>query len=237
MKFHIGTSGWSYRHWEQGFYPDDMEADKLEYFSKQFSTVEINNSFYQLPDFEIFDQWRQQTASSFRFSVKVNRYITHMKNLKGCRQPVREMLAHARHLQQKLGPILFQLSSRWRVDQTRLENFISQLPTDYRYAFEFRHDSWYEQPILSLLKKNNIALVIHDHQDAPSPFTATADWVYVRLHGPEGNYRSAYNPDQLKQWANDVSSLDQISEAFIYFNNDAQANAVHNACQLKKIVK
>lgn len=233
----IGTSGWMYDHWNERFYPQDLEGEeKLAFYGEHFSTVEINNTFYQLPEAETFRTWGQQSPQDFTFSIKVSRYITHMKNLLDAEEPLGRLLEHASHLNDKTGPFLFQLPPHWTRNRERLEGFISLLPHSQRFAFEFRNKTWYTDEILALLAEHNHALVIHDHADAPSPIKKTAGWLYVRFHGPGGGYEGKYSTQQLEDWAKRLEDLEANEGAYLYFNNDMEANAIENAKSLQHIL-
>lgn len=235
--FYIGTSGWSYSDWEGKFYPSEVRSkERLYYYSRKFCTVEVNNSFYQLPSWKTFLNWYKQVPEKFIFSVKASRYITHMKNLKGAGKAMERLMKNASGLEDKLGPVLFQLPPRWRKNRERLANFISGLEKNRLYAFEFRDKSWYEEDIFSLLWENNCAMVIHDHKDGQAPVKATAKWIYVRLHGPGGGYLNPYSREELYLWKEKLLGLN-FKKGFIYFNNDTNGYAVENAKELEDILK
>ena len=158
---HIGTSGWHYDHWSGPFYPEDLSKDEfLSYYSKVFHTVEINNSFYHLPSEETFTKWRDTVPDGFIFSVKASRYITHMKKLKDPQEPVTNFMKRVDVLEDKLGPILFQLPPRWKVNPERLINFLKALPAGFRYTFEFRDSSWFDQRVMDALTDQGAAFCI-----------------------------------------------------------------------------
>jgi len=143
-RIHIGTSGWSYDHWVGPFYPDGLSGDEfLGHYAKSFRTVEINNSFYHMPEKKTLRRWARTVPDNFMFSLKASRYITHMKRLKDPRKPVSKFLKTAEALGDKLGPVLFQLPPKWRVNRERLESFLESLPGGHRYAFELRDPSWF----------------------------------------------------------------------------------------------
>lgn len=188
----IGTSGWHYKHWKNTFYPADIQQkNQLNFYTKHFKTVEINNSFYKLPTRKAFTDWRNETPADFIFSVKVNRYLTHMKKLVLDEDAVHQFLEHALELQNKLGPLLFQLPPGWKINLPRLESFLSFLPPDHRYVFEFRNKTWYQPDVYQILEKYNCAFCIYDLGHQLSPLKVTADFVYIRLHGPGDNYQGS----------------------------------------------
>lgn len=233
-RFYIGTSGWSYKHWIGRFYPDDIKsADLLSFYTKKFKTAEINNSFYNLPDKETFKNWRDQAPGEFIFSLKASRYITHMKKLKSPKTSVNKFMGRIEALGAKLGPVLFQLPPRWNCNIERLDNFLEILPSKFRYVFEFRDTSWFNDKVYSLLKKKNAAFCIYQLKGLISPKAITADFVYIRLHGPEGAYEGRYTKRQLAGWAGAISAwLREKKDVYCYFDNDQAAYAPRNALEL-----
>jgi uncharacterized protein YecE (DUF72 family) len=236
---YIGTSGWHYDHWKGPFYPQDIQSDDLlTFYMQHFQTVEINNSFYQLPEKETFDHWRETTPNEFRFAVKASRYITHMKKLKDPRQPVADFMERSEHLKDKLGPILFQLPPNWHVNVERLEQFLQVLPEDHRYTFEFRDPSWFDPRVYKLLEARGVAFCIYRLNQRDSPRQVTADFIYVRLHGPDGSYQGSYDMQTLSWWAGAFSTwTQQGKDIYCYFNNDQGGYAVKNARQLKEMLE
>jgi uncharacterized protein YecE (DUF72 family) len=197
-QIHIGTCGWHYEHWSGPFYPSGLgQEDFLAHYASQFSTVEINNTFYQLPDKEVFVGWRERTPEGFLFAVKANRYITHMKKLSDPREPLANMLEAVRELEDKLGPIRFQLPPSWHVNVNCLRRFLEVLPNEYRYAFEFRDPTWFDSQVYELLRAHHAVFCIHDLASHPSPKVLTSDMIYVRLHGPSGRYQGRYTRQML----------------------------------------
>ncbi|MBD3208304.1 MAG: DUF72 domain-containing protein [Candidatus Nealsonbacteria bacterium] len=233
---YIGTSGWMYDHWKEEFYPPEISSDEmLAFFGRHFKTVEVNNIFYQKPDRKKILGWKESVPDDFTFAIKANRYITHMKNLKDVKEPVSELLSVLRGLGKKLGPVLFQLPPQWHINAPRIKSFLNILPKGFRYAMEFRHDSWYDKEIFKSLRERNIAFCIHDHKDAPSPEKVTADFIYLRLHGPGGYYSSKYTDEQLSRWSEKIKKwLSEGKDIYAYFNNDTSGYAIRNSDQLKK---
>lgn len=196
---HIGTSGWHYKHWEGVFYPEDINSkDYFEFYSIQFRTVEINNTFYQLPEKHEFRKWRKEAPKNFLFAVKANRYITHFKKLKDPKEPLNNFISHAKLLKSSLGPILFQLPPHWHKDPERLENFLNILPKDYKYAFEFRDKSWFDKDIKELLKKYSVGFCIYLMAGYSSPEWITSNLIYIRFHGSTGSYSGGYHGNTLR---------------------------------------
>jgi uncharacterized protein YecE (DUF72 family) len=238
-KIHIGTSGWHYRHWIGTFYPAGTKPDKqFELYKQTFSTVEINNSFYRLPSPDVFRSWRTESPADFLFVVKASRFITHNKKLKDPEESIKRFFANVRYLKEKLGPILFQLPPSWKINAERLEAFLHVLPKKYRYVFEFRNSTWYDDEIISLLKKHNCAFCIYELAGHSSPAYVTADFVYVRLHGPgDAKYQGSYTEKQLKEWAEQCHEWQREGhDVFVFFDNDEQGYAAFNAQSLGNLV-
>lgn len=227
----MGTSGWSYPHWDEVFYPKGVKAPKkLNFFSQHFPTVEINTTFYHNPSESTVKNWVTQVPEDFIFSVKANGYITHRKRLKDFQDSTKLFFERIKLFGSKLGPLLFQLPPSFKEDKERLEEFISQLPKKYLCVFEFRHESWFNEEIYKLLKKYHIALCITDIGGKISPEVITADFTYIRLHGPKKSYQGKYSKKELEQWQKRILSY-QV-DTFCYFDNDEKAHAVHDAKRL-----
>jgi uncharacterized protein YecE (DUF72 family) len=236
----IGTSGFHYKHWKGPFYPDKTPDSKLlDYYVQHFDTVELNNSFYRLPSAEAFDCWRDSTPANFVFAVKASRFITHNKKLKDPENAVDNLLPRALHLGAKLGPILFQLPPHWRVNHERLGGLLKILPRQLRYAFEFRELSWLTPEINAILEKFNAAFCIYELAGYHSPIQVTADFAYVRLHGPDvGKYQGSYGDKTLRRWARQIEKWAAELEAiYVYFDNDQAGYAALNARRLKELVE
>ncbi|WP_114779565.1 DUF72 domain-containing protein [Botryobacter ruber] len=238
-KIHIGTSGWHYKHWIGNFYPHGMKPkDFTGHYIKHFKTVEINNSFYKLPAAETFANWRASVPDDFVFAVKGSRFITHMKKLKDPQQSIARFFENVNALEEKLGPILFQLPPGWGVNEERLAAFLAALPPYYRYTFEFRHHSWYSPGVLDLLRRYNAAFCIYELEWHLSPMEVTADFVYVRLHGPDGKYAGSYSDDTLHWWAgNCINWKNEGKDVYLYFDNDQYGYAAFNAMRLQELVQ
>lgn len=230
---HIGTSGWQYPHWRGRFYPDDLQKKKwLEHYADSFETVEINNTFYGLPEPETVDEWRDNVPRGFRFALKFSRYGSHMKCLKDPDKTLSPFLDCLRRLKSAAGPVLVQLKPNWNCNPERLRHFLEALPSSVRWAVEFRDESWFCDEVYSLLKKHNAAMVIHDMLEN-HPDETTADWSYYRFHGD--HYKGHYSPQFLSAFADRlVQNWDDGREQFVYFNNDAEAAAVDDALNLKR---
>lgn len=236
-KIYIGTSGWHYKHWIGTYYPKGTkDADQLSLYLDDFKTVEINNSFYRLPTPETFTSWRKAVPKDFLFSVKVSRFITHMKKLNVDKATIDQFIDRAIRLKRKLGPLLFQLPPKWNLNAERLERLLKKLPTGYRYTFEFRNTSWYTEEIYDLLKKHNVAFCIYELDGHISPKLVTADFVYVRLHGPGRKYQGRYSLPALRKWGADcIKWMNEGREVYVYFDNDQLGYAAFNAKELVKL--
>lgn len=235
---HIGTSGWNYKHWFGRFYPEHLPQDEmLSFYARHFDTVEINNTFYQLPKIKTFTNWRKSVPKNFLFALKASRFITHMKKLKAPKTSSKKLFNRMQRLKETLGPILFQLPPGWARNDERLARFLESLPARHRYVFEFRDTSWLTQDIYDLLKASNAAFCIHDFRGERTPKEITADFTYVRMHGPsKAAYSGSYSPEVLEQLANQIREWqEKLKDIYVYFNNDAEANAIKNALQLRQL--
>lgn len=236
---HIGTSGWHYGHWVGPFYPPGTSPrDFLSYYTGYFHTVEINSSFYRLPQKSTFEQWRSSVPSGFIFAVKASRFITHMKKLKDPETALTAFMERTSGLQDKLGPILFQLPPNWQRNLERLRLFLSALPGGYRYAFEFRDPSWFHPEVYQTLAEHGAAFCIYELAGLSSPRELTADFVYLRLHGPGDAYSGCYPSETLDRWADlFLGWREADKETYCYFDNDELGYAAANAAELQELVK
>jgi uncharacterized protein YecE (DUF72 family) len=230
---HIGCSGWTYKDWKGPFYPADLkDADRLAFYQTRFSTTEINASFYRVPQEAAVRNWAAKAPPGFIFAWKASRFITHNKKLKDCEESLAFILDRMRPLGEE-GPILFQLPPGLHLNLERLATFVGWLPKGRRATFEFRHDSWYVAEVYELLADNNLSLCISDHHAAPSPWIATASYVYVRGHGPGGRYHGTYSDEQLDGWAEHIRRWrSEHREVFSYFDNDIKSAAPADAARL-----
>lgn len=237
-KFHIGTSGWHYKHWIGKFYPDKLpDKEQLDYYQIFFDTVEINNSFYRLPDCQTFSKWNENTPAEFQFSVKASRYITHMKKLNDAEGALNVFLDNTTCLDRKLGTILFQLPPGWNLNLERFRKFLEILPADQRYVFEFRNASWYTKQVYQMLADHGCAFCIYELAGHCSPIQVVTDFVYIRLHGPGDKYQGSYEGKILQQWADKLMAWrDEGKDVYVYFDNDQDAFAAFNALMLKEMV-
>jgi uncharacterized protein YecE (DUF72 family) len=237
----VGASGWHYDHWIGPFYPKDIVKKRmLETYCGHFDTVELNNSFYKLPTAAAFEDWRARTPSGFVFAIKANRFITHMKKLKDPAATLPPFVERLQSLGGKLGPVLFQLPPRWGCDLERLAKFLNALPKKRRHVFEFRDPSWLNDEVATLLSAHNAALAIHRLDDWAAKRPPTADFVYVRLHGPgdgDERYTRSYAKPQLAAWARAISEWRASGrDIYAYFDNDHAAHAPNNARTLRNLL-
>jgi len=236
-KYYIGTSGWAYKHWKDIFYPNEMpQSHWLEFYSKYFNTVEVNSSFYRQPTQKTINKWVDSVPTNFQFSVKLNRYVTHLKKLSLEKDDLLGLINPFYDFGIKMGPVLIQLPPFYKANSEVLVRFLKSLPSHHKYAFEPRHESWFSPQIVRILRDHNIALVIADSSKFPILETQTADFGYIRFHGLN-LYESMYNEDDLEKWAVKIKKWSKKwQEVYIYFNNDAQGHAVKNALDLKQIL-
>ena len=235
---HIGCSGWVYKHWRGILYPEGLPQKRwFERYAEDFDTVEINASFYRLPLASTFDSWREKAPEGFRYAVKVNRFITHLKKLMGVDEEVREFAALARRLEHSLGPLLYQLPPSLKRDLGRLEAFLKVIPTDLVNVFEFRNPDWYDPETYALLDRYGASFCVHDMPGSKTERIAVGPIAYVRFHGGEGKYWGRYSDEGLLGWTDWI--LDQSRQGravWCYFNNDIHGHAIHDAQTLKSMV-
>jgi uncharacterized protein YecE (DUF72 family) len=238
VSVHIGASGWHYAHWRGPFYPMDIpKSSFLEYYCRYFRSVEINNSFYRLPAEKALAHWRDTVPEGFLFSAKASRFITHLKKLHDAQQPLSNFLERMSVLGPKAGPVLFQLPPRWRFDAHRLCAFLDVLPEGFRYAIECRDPSWLNDFVFERLSEHGVALCIYDFNGRLSPLVATADFVYIRLHGPDGPYRGQYSDEALERWSKAIRQWsDEGKDVYCYFDNDEAGYAPRNALRLIEMI-
>lgn len=246
---HIGTSGWSYI-WPQ-FYPDDLpKRRRLEYYASQFDTVEVNYSFYRLPERSTYKKWAGETPEEFLFGLKLSRFITHIKRLKGVKTAFRKFIRRAAPLGERLGPMLVQLPPSFSFDGDRLDTFLAQANDvakdrgidPFRIAVEFRHPSWFggdDHPVLEILERHGAAFVCGHSSEYPYPKEEprTAEFCYLRFHGPEEMFKSGYGKRRLKRWVPLIRGwLDDGLDVFAYFNNDAEGHATRDGRSLRELI-
>jgi uncharacterized protein YecE (DUF72 family) len=234
---HIGCSGWHYKHWKGPFYPEKLPASKmLDFYSQHLDTVELNTTFYRLPPVKSVENWRESTPKGFIFAAKGSRFITHMKKLKDPETAIGRYFERVDPLGRRLGPVVFQTPPWWEANLERLEAFLDALPRVHRYAFELRHPSWHTPEVYRLLRRSNAAFCTFEIAGFHSPIETTADWTYVRLHGPGGAYQGSYPAETLQGWAERIRGWErELRGIYVYFDNDQAAYAVENALELKRL--
>lgn len=234
----IGTAGWSYAHWRGPFYPPGLPYDaQLAFYARRFCSVEINSTFYRLPETKMLRAWRDGVPREFTFAVKASRFITHMKKLNVPARALRSFFGRIEALGDKLGPVLFQLPPRWHCNRERLAAFLSYLSRDFRYAFEFRDPSWLEPGVYDLLARHRVALCLYELAGYRSPIVVTSKLVYIRLHGPDGPYQGRYNRRALARWARKIRAWSAEGRSVCcYFDNDQLGYAALNALELSYLV-
>jgi len=234
MNLHIGTSGFYYDHWIGKCYPETIsKRDLLSYFVQKFKTVEINSTFYHLPRQSTIAHWLEVAPANFLFSLKANRSITHSKKLKDTENEVRTFIHLIKPMKAKLGVILFQLPPSLKLDIGLLDSFLSGLPSGYRYAVEFRHNSWMDQVVFDLMALHRVGFCINDFGQRQTPRIVTAPFVYLRMHGPLGRYNGKYSKEQIAALCRSIEGFTgEGKEVFCYFNNDMEGFSWENAQEL-----
>src|SRR4051812_2986074 len=230
----IGTSGWHYDSWLGPFYPPDLKTkDFLSFYVERFATTELNNTFYRLPTSKAIEAWCRATPDSFLFAWKASRHITHLKRLKDVDENIAFVFERMAGLGDKFGLVLFQLPPSLKANaehRERLARCLAILPKGRRYTFEFRDPSWYEAPILDLLRDHDVALCFSDHEAAPAPWEVTASFVYIRAHGTDGRYAGNYGSEALTNWAGRIAQWrGEGRGVYVYFDNDIKSAAPADA--------
>lgn len=238
--FNIGTSGWSYSGWLGNFYPQKIKSNLiLPYYASILDSVELNNSFYQIPKEKNVVNWVELTPPNFIFSCKANRHITHFQKLKDSTETVDKLLKAFSKFEEKLGPILFQFPPWWKIEIPTLKQFIYQLPKNYLYTFEFRNKSWFCEELYEVLDKNQMSLCFYDHKMYRSPEIVTSSFIYIRMHGPhEQAYQGAYEDLTLREYTDKFINWHKKGKTiYCYFDNDEKANAPKDAQRLNQLLK
>jgi len=236
MVYYLGTSGWSYAGWRERFYPEGLpQREWLPFYSQHFNTVEINMTFYRYPKPQTLKGWLNKVPEEFKFTLKANRQITHLKRIKNVKGEIRYFYILADSLRPKLGCILFQLPPSLTLDLDLLEEFLQTLSPRYKNVIEFRHESWYTDEVYYLLKSFNVIFCTVSSTKVPKTAVKTAESCYFRFHGLTGGYRHSYSEEELANWAELIKST-QAEECYVYFNNDYKAYAVQNCQMLKRLL-
>jgi uncharacterized protein YecE (DUF72 family) len=230
MRIRVGTSGFSYKEWKGSFYPGDLSASEmLRFYAGRFSTVEINNTFYRMPKSETLAQWAEQVPDGFSFALKAPQRITHIRRLKEAGDSVDFFFRVASTLGDRFGPTLFQLPPNFKQDLSRLTDFLATLPPTARCAFEFRHESWFQEPVYEALRAARCALCLAEDETLATPRVATTGWGYLRLR------RQDYGEEQLRDWAAAIRAQ-PWEEACVFFKHEEEGKGPELADQLTKIL-
>ena len=234
----VGCSGWQYKHWRSDFYAPSLPVSRwFEHYASVFDTVEINNSFYRLPEAATFAAWAARAPRGFLFAVKASRFLTHMKKLKDPEDPLERFFSRARALSRHLGPVLYQLPPGWKYDRSRLEHFLHALPADARHVVEFRDPTWYGDESLGLLQEHGVALCLHDMPMSATGRLRVGPFVYVRFHGASGRYDGSYPRERLEEWADWLGEQAAAGvDVYAYFNNDVGGHAPRDALTLRGLL-
>ncbi|MFB0834378.1 DUF72 domain-containing protein [Arthrobacter halodurans] len=240
MSIRIGTSGWSYAHWNEVLYPPGTaDRDRLAIYVRHFGTVELNASFYRWPRDQVFAGWRRRLPDDFALSVKAPRGLTHAKKLYAPEIWIERIKASWHELADKRAILLVQLPPAMERDDARLGYFLDKLPEWIRVTVEFRHPSWHHPDVYALLRHHGAAYCIMSGANLPCVLATTAPFVYVRMHGPDHNhlYAGSYSDADLQWWADRIRTWQADGkDVFVYFNNDGEGNAVRNADTLRHIL-
>jgi uncharacterized protein YecE (DUF72 family) len=232
MKLYIGTSGYSYKEWKGSFYPEDIKPDKmLRFYAEQFSTVEINNTFYRIPQKSVLETWKKQVPKDFRFAIKAPQRITHIKRLKDVEDDNKYFIDAVKTLGNKLGIVLYQFPPFFKKDMERFQNFLNLLPKNINVAFEFRHGSWLEDDLYSLLNEKNYTVCLSETDKEPDiEILNTAEKGYLRLR------KTDYSKSEIKKWHKKINSQNW-EEVFIFFKHEDGAKGPKFAKQLIELNK
>ncbi len=234
---HVGTSGWQYRDWRGSFYPTGVAQRRwLRHYAERFQTVELNNSFYRLPERASFERWAEETPDDFVLAVKMSRFLTHVRRLRDPSGPVELFMERASGLGAKLGPVLVQLPPRLSADRGRLAEALDRFPRATRVAVEFRDDSWFTDDIREVLASHDAALCLADSPRRKTPAWRTASWGFVRFHEGRATPPPCYGERALSTWAERIASLwPSRAHVYCYFNNDARACAPRDAVTFARL--
>lgn len=236
MQVFVGTSGWTYNHWRGAFYPiGGPRSHWLDFYADRFNSVELNATFYRSIGERTFANWYTRTPPGFVWSVKANRYITHIRRLHEAQEPMERFLSSVAALQEKLGPVLMQLPPNLAYEKSIFESFVRLLPASMKFAIEARHPAWFRDEVHTALIERNIAWCISDTAGRyPYREAVTADFIYIRLHGSRALYASDYTDPELHAWAEKIRTWNR--ETYVYFDNDFMAYAPQNALRLRELL-
>jgi uncharacterized protein YecE (DUF72 family) len=234
----VGCSGWQYKHWRGNFYPADLPVSRwLEHYTAHFDTVELNNSFYRLPEAHSFDTWRRRVPQGFVYAVKASRYLTHMKKLKDPDAPIELLFSRLRNLDATLGPVLYQLPPRWPLNLDRLTTFLQALPRGFTHVIEIRDPTWYVDEVFEALKRYDVSLCLHDMEGSATGLRPVGPVAYLRFHGPK-KYHGRYSDNRLSEAAEWCAGrLHENVPVYAYFNNDVGGQAPRDAVRFREAVQ
>lgn len=247
-KIYVGTSGWHYSDWIGTFYPREVKGyNELKYHSEHFNTVENNSSFYHISKESTYLTWYKTSSDNYTFSIKLNKLITHIKRLtldEEVKEKIEYILSSSQVLKEKLGAIVIQLPPSFKPEPEFLEIFllyftneVSKKEYKFDVAIEFRNKQNFREEIYTVLRKYNVALVAGQSSRYPLAREITADFTYIRMHGPTKLFASKYSTDQLLEWANYIKSISkQVKKVYVYFNNDFYGYAIENAKELSSLL-
>ena len=230
MTLYVGTSGYSYKEWKGSFYPEKIAPkDMLSYYASRLHAVELNNTFYRMPQPSMIESWKAQVPENFRFSVKAPQVITHFRRLKDADQQTRQLLKTVSALEDRLGAVIFRLPDEMKKDLKRLENFLRELPADTPAVFDFRHPTWFDDEVLALLRSQNRVLCVSDIEELPESYTLkTADWGYVRLR------RVQYSKSDLVEWTKRIRAQ-QWKDTYVFFKHEDEGTGPKLAAQFERL--
>jgi uncharacterized protein YecE (DUF72 family) len=239
MKWHIGCSGFHYRDWRGKFYPDDLPQKRwFDYYCEHFATLELNVTFYRFPQLSFLQNWHQKSLEHFRFSVKAPKAITHFKQFHDSASMISDFYETINSgLQEKLGPVLFQMPPSFSFDEERLERILKNMNPSFNNVAEFRHESWWREDVYKALAERNITFCGMSHPKLPDDVIKNTSSVYYRFHGVPDLYRSPYSKDFLQKIVNAVKDHPHVKEGWFYFNNDYDAVGVRDAKEMIKLVE
>ena len=232
MNLYVGTSGYSYKEWKGSFYPEDLpDKQMLHFYGEHFRSVEINNTFYRMPKAQLLESWAAEVPSDFKFVLKAPQRITHLQRLKDVGDSVSYFLDVAGVIKDRLGPLLFQLPPNLQKDAARLRAFLALLPPGRRVAFEFRHQSWFDDEVLGLLRGHHAVLCIAEAEnDLETPCVSTSDWGYLRLRRPD------YGDSELKAWLDRIRQLNW-QDVFVFFKHEDEGKGPQMATRFLQMAK
>jgi len=237
-RFHIGCSGFHYKHWKGSFYPGKLAQTKwFKYYCEHFDTLELNVTFYRFPQVSMLEKWYNDSPEHFRFSVKAPRVITHFKKFNGTERMMDDFYAAVQTgLKEKCGCYLFQLPPNYNYTEDKLNKIITALHPDLPNVLEFRHESWWQEAVFRRLAENHISFCGMSHPDLPKDIIHNQDLFYYRFHGKEQLYSSRYTLDDMRSFSEELMRQDGLKDAFIFFNNDIHTNAIYNAKELQEFM-